>query len=82
MASEQGHEQTADIDGDDLLDVDAACSYLGGTKRLSRATLYRMVKSGQVAPPVKIAPNITRFIKSSLRETKLRCIAQRDVRAA
>ena len=40
-------------DGIDLIDTEAACSIVGGTKPIHRSTLWRLVKAGKLPPPNK-----------------------------
>jgi predicted DNA-binding transcriptional regulator AlpA len=61
-----------------LLDADAACRLLGGSRPINPATLYRGIKAGIFPRPVKIAPNIARWRKSELEAAIASRIAERD----
>ena len=69
------------MDGDELLDKDAACRFIGGSRPINPATLYRGVKSGIYPQPVKVAPNVSRWRKSELSAAIEQRIAERDERA-
>jgi len=43
-----------DFPNDDLLDVEAACRFFGGTKPLAPCTLYRGIAAKRFPKPVKI----------------------------
>ncbi|MEY4967241.1 MAG: hypothetical protein RL274_2824 [Pseudomonadota bacterium] len=63
---------------DELLDADAACRFIGGSRPINPATLYRGIKSGIYPPPVKVAPNISRWRRTELAEAIDRRISARD----
>ena len=53
-------------DFDDFVDVNAACAVLGGNRPIHRATLYRWIRAGRIAPPIKLGPNTRRFSRRAL----------------
>ena len=63
---------------DELLDVDAARRFIGGTKPISRTTLWRGVKSGRYSKPVNVGENTVRFQRSKLQADIDRLAAERD----
>ena len=63
---------------EELLDLDAACLFIGGSRPINPATMYRGIKSGIYPPPVKIGPNLSRWRKCELAEAIERRIAARD----
>jgi predicted DNA-binding transcriptional regulator AlpA len=67
---------------DELLDKAAACRFLGGSKPIHPATLWRGVKSGRYSPPVSIGPQIVRWKRSELAADIERMAAERDGAAA
>lgn len=44
-----------------VLDIDAVCQLIGGSKPINRSTLYRGIKAGTYPRPVKIGPNMSRW---------------------
>lgn len=52
--------------GDDFLDVNAACAALGGNRPIHPATLYRWIVAGRITPPIKLGPNTRRFSRRAL----------------
>jgi predicted DNA-binding transcriptional regulator AlpA len=67
---------------DELLDVYAACAFLGGSRPIHPATLWRGVKSGRYSKPIKISPQLTRWRRSELQADVERAIAARERKAA
>ena len=63
---------------DDLLDVYEACRFLGGNRPINPATLWRGVKAGRYARPIKIGPQSVRWRRSELQADIDRMIAERD----
>jgi GH24 family phage-related lysozyme (muramidase) len=56
LAFDTGSEPAVDArnqDHIDLIDTDAACSIVGGTKPIHRSTLWRLVKAGKLPAPNK-----------------------------
>jgi predicted DNA-binding transcriptional regulator AlpA len=66
-----------EAEADALLDDDAACRFLGGTKPIHPTTLYRGVKAGRFSPPIKIGPQTNRWIRRELQADIDRLAAQR-----
>lgn len=62
----------------DLLDADAACAFIGGSRPINAATLWRGVKAGIFPQPVKVSPNSNRWRKAELAEALERRAALRD----
>jgi len=54
------------IQAHDLLDIAALCIVVGGTKPVSKATVYRLVKSGRLPPPIHVSPNIRRWVRGAV----------------
>jgi len=65
-----------------LLDVDAACRIFGGSKPISRATLYRGVKTGAYPKPIRIGSNSSRWIAEECARAIRERIAVRDARSS
>jgi predicted DNA-binding transcriptional regulator AlpA len=52
----------------ELLDLKAVCSFFGGSRPINAATLYRGIKGGRYPQPIKVAPNISRWLASECAE--------------
>ena len=63
---------------DSLCDVREACRVLGGSKPINPATLYRGVKQGRYPAPIKIGPQLSRWILSELLDVRAAAVRQRD----
>ncbi len=48
----------------DLLDVREVCRFLGGTRPLNPATLYRGIRKGRYPAPVKVGPGSSRWLRA------------------
>jgi predicted DNA-binding transcriptional regulator AlpA len=70
-----------DIQGAELLDIAAACRFIGGSKPINRVTLYRGIQSGRYPKPVKIG-SLSRWLKSELEATIESAIRARNGEAA
>lgn len=66
----------------ELLDAKGACEFLGGSKPINAATLYRGVASGLYPKPIRVSPNSSRWIKAELEAARARRIAARDSEVA
>ena len=78
MGSETAAGRT-EIDGaDELMDADAVCAVFGGNKPIDPSTLYRGIKAGRYPAPVKIGPNISRWIRSRCVSARAALIAASD----
>jgi predicted DNA-binding transcriptional regulator AlpA len=66
---------------EELLDAAAACRFIGGSRPINAATLYRGVKAGIYPRPIKVAPNVSRWRKVELEEALAKRIAERDTMA-
>jgi predicted DNA-binding transcriptional regulator AlpA len=67
---------------DELLDVYEACRFLGGSRPINPATLWRGVKAGRYAKPIKIGPQSVRWRRAELAADIERMAAERDTAAA
>lgn len=65
----------------ELLDAEAACELLGGTRPINRATLYKGIKAGRFPAPVKVGSH-SRWVKSECIAAIEAMIAARDGEAA
>ena len=63
---------------DELLDVYEACRFIGGSRPINPATLYRGVKAGRYSKPIKLGPILARWRRSELQADIDRMIAERD----
>ena len=63
----------------DLIDEVEVCASIGGTKPISRHTLYRLIANGKMPRGVLIAPNSRRYLRHEI-EGALRAMlaARRD----
>ncbi len=66
------------INMDELLDVHEACRFIGGSRPINPATLWRGVKAGRYSRPIKIGPQSVRWRRSELQGDIERMIAERD----
>jgi predicted DNA-binding transcriptional regulator AlpA len=67
---------------DELLDCSAACKFLGGSRPINAATLWRGVRAGRFAQPIKIGVKSVRWRRSELQADLDRMAALRDSAAA
>jgi predicted DNA-binding transcriptional regulator AlpA len=63
---------------DELLDCYEACKFIGGSRPINPATLWRGVKAGRYSRPIKIGPQSVRWRRSELQADLDRMIAERD----
>lgn len=70
------------MDDPDLLDLYAACAFIGGSRPINPATLWRGVKAGRFAKPIKISAQAVRWRRRELQADIDRMIAERDTTAA
>jgi predicted DNA-binding transcriptional regulator AlpA len=54
------------IRGTDLLDIDAVCVVVGGTRPVHRATVYRAVEAKRLPRPIFTTPNTARWLRSEV----------------
>jgi predicted DNA-binding transcriptional regulator AlpA len=66
----------------ELLDVYEACRFLGGSRPINPATLWRGVKAGRFAKPIKIGVQAVRWRRSELAADIARMAAERDAHDA
>jgi predicted DNA-binding transcriptional regulator AlpA len=62
----------------DLLDADAVCRFLGGSRPINAATLYRGIKAGRYPKPIKVGPNSSRWLRADLEAALNAIIGERD----
>jgi predicted DNA-binding transcriptional regulator AlpA len=62
---------------DELLDVRGACRFIGGSRPINPATLWRGVKAGRYSPPIKISVQAVRWRRSELAADIERMAAER-----
>jgi predicted DNA-binding transcriptional regulator AlpA len=67
---------------DELLDVYEACRFLGGSRPINPATLWRGVKAGRFSKPIKIGAQAVRWRRAELAADIERMAAERDNAAA
>ena len=63
---------------EDMLDRDAVCAFIGGTRPIHPATLYRGIAAGRYPKPVHVAPNAARWLRSECEAARKLLIEQRD----
>jgi predicted DNA-binding transcriptional regulator AlpA len=64
---------------DELLDMYAACQFIGGSRPINPATLWRGVKSGRFSKPIKIGAQAVRWRRCELAADIERMAAEREV---
>jgi predicted DNA-binding transcriptional regulator AlpA len=67
---------------DELLDIKEVCRFIGGSRPLNPATVYRGIQAGRFSRPIKLGPFTARWRKSELQADIERLAAERDVAAA
>jgi predicted DNA-binding transcriptional regulator AlpA len=65
----------------DLLDADSACAFFGGSRPISKATLYRGIPD-RFPPPVRVGLGSSRWVRTECVAARERMLAERDQRAA
>lgn len=63
---------------DDLLDIYEACKFIGGSKPINPATLWRGIKAGRFSKPIKIGGQAVRWRRIDLEADITRMVAERD----
>jgi predicted DNA-binding transcriptional regulator AlpA len=63
---------------DDLLDMYEACRFIGGSRPINPATLWRGVKAGRFSKPIKIGVQAVRWRRSELAADFERMAAERN----
>jgi predicted DNA-binding transcriptional regulator AlpA len=66
---------------DELLDMYEACRFIGGSKPINPATLWRGVKAGRFSKPIKIGVQAVRWRRTELAADIERMAADRDTAA-
>ena len=61
----------------DFLSIDEVCRVIGGSRPVNRATVYRAVAAGRLPKPVRVSPNVARWLRSELEVALQRMIAAR-----
>jgi predicted DNA-binding transcriptional regulator AlpA len=64
----------------DLLDVDEACKFIGGSRPINPATLWRNVRAKRISPPIHISAQLVRWRRSDLEADVARMVAERDAK--
>jgi hypothetical protein len=64
--------------GDEMMTLGATCAFFGGDKPLNPSTLYRGIKALRYPPPVRVGPNLSRWLRSECRAAREALIAARD----
>lgn len=76
MAAEQSN--TPGFEAESFFwDIRYVCRFFGGTKPVSKATVYRMVKSGVLPAPISVNGS-SRWIGPECEAARGRMIAERD----
>jgi predicted DNA-binding transcriptional regulator AlpA len=63
---------------EELLDIYAACQFIGGSRPINPATLWRGVKAGRYSKPIRIGPQSVRWRRAEL-AADIELAAERDV---
>jgi predicted DNA-binding transcriptional regulator AlpA len=66
----------------ELLDEEAACRFLGGSRPIHPTTLWRGVKVGRYSKPIKISKQAVRWLRNELADDIARMAAERDTHDA
>jgi predicted DNA-binding transcriptional regulator AlpA len=66
------------MDYDDLLDVSAACRFIGGNRPIHPSTLWRGVRTGRFSRPLYIGPQNVRWWRAELAADLERMTRERD----
>jgi predicted DNA-binding transcriptional regulator AlpA len=61
-----------------LLDIYEACRFIGGSRPINPATLWRGVKAGRFSKPIKIGVQAVRWRRTELAADIDRMAAERD----
>jgi predicted DNA-binding transcriptional regulator AlpA len=64
----------------ELLDRDAVCRLIGGTRPINAATLYRGIRKGRYPAPVKVGPGSSRWLRSECENALAQMVEGRAVR--
>ena len=78
MAAEQSVE--TNLGRPHLWDIQFVCRFFGGTKPISKATVYRMVKRRILPAPINVYGS-SRWIGSECEAARRKMIAERDAAA-
>jgi predicted DNA-binding transcriptional regulator AlpA len=65
---------------DKLLDRDAVCRLIGGTRPINAATLYRGIRKGRYPKPVKVGPGSSRWLRDECEAALQSMVEGRAVR--
>jgi predicted DNA-binding transcriptional regulator AlpA len=61
----------------DLIDEATACRIIGGTKPISKHTLYRGIAAGRFPRGVRVGPNTIRYLRTEVEAVVRAAIAER-----
>ena len=67
---------------DELLDEQATCRFLGGSRPIHKATLRRGVKDGRYSKPIRVSKQLVRWRRGELAADVERMAAERDTNDA
>lgn len=67
----------SELTGDEMMTLRATCAFFGGDKPLNPSTLYRGIKALRYPPPVRVGPNLSRWLRSECRAAREALIAAR-----
>jgi len=56
----------------------ATCAFFGGDRPIHYSTLYRGIAAGRYPKPVRVGPNISRWLRSECQAALNYLIAERD----
>jgi predicted DNA-binding transcriptional regulator AlpA len=68
------------MQSDDLLDLKATCSLIGGSRPLHPSTLYRNIRRGIYPAPIKSTPGSSRWLRVEIEAALHAMIAGRAAR--
>jgi predicted DNA-binding transcriptional regulator AlpA len=73
-------EDTAEhtLTGHALVDEVEACRIIGGSKPISKYTLYRGIAAGRFPPGIYVSPNTVRYLRSELEAVVKAAISARS----
>ena len=65
------------MSSEELLDEQAACRFLGGSRPIHPTTLWRGIKAGRYSKPFKVSAQLVRWFRSELAADVERMAAER-----
>jgi predicted DNA-binding transcriptional regulator AlpA len=66
---------STDVFDYELMDLATTCRFFGGSKPIHPATLYRGIHADLYPAPIKVGPNLNRWVVSECRAARERMIA-------